>query len=167
MERKKRIILEYRTDMKAVPEEIFPLLCPVREYDWIPQWHCDMLYSETGVAELGCVFATDFGDGYGRETWVVCQYAPPGKIGFIRTGTHRTTRYEIYLQQKGSATSLSWKQEITALDAQGNTLVGEHTEERFRALMIPLNRMLAHYLHTGKRLELGMERSPLSPEEEG
>ncbi len=37
----------------APPEQVFPLLCPVREADWVPDWRYRMIYSRTGVAEEG------------------------------------------------------------------------------------------------------------------
>ena len=45
----------YATELHfdAPPDRVFPLLCPVREYDWIDGWECRMVYAETGVAELG------------------------------------------------------------------------------------------------------------------
>ena len=56
---RKRVQFSHPQLVKAKPEEIFPLLCPVREYDWIPEWDCTMVYSESGIAERGCVFQTD------------------------------------------------------------------------------------------------------------
>jgi hypothetical protein len=35
----------------AAPDRVFPLLCPVLEYRWIPTWRCEQLHSESGVAE--------------------------------------------------------------------------------------------------------------------
>ena len=26
------------------PEEVFPMLCPVREYEYIPPWECEIVY---------------------------------------------------------------------------------------------------------------------------
>ena len=49
---------EYIQTNYAAPEKVFPLLCPVREADWIPGWQYELVYSESGVAELGCVFTT-------------------------------------------------------------------------------------------------------------
>jgi hypothetical protein len=60
---------------------VFPLLCPVREYDWIDVWSCDVIYSESGIAELGCVFLTDL-PGRGTETWVVTRFEPEFVIEF-------------------------------------------------------------------------------------
>src|SRR5690349_16831929 len=53
-----RIAHEYTQTNSAPPERVFPLLCPVREADWIPGWRYKLIYSDSGVAELGCVFTT-------------------------------------------------------------------------------------------------------------
>jgi hypothetical protein len=154
---RKRVVCEYEHFLDAQSAEIFPLLCPVREYEWIPQWRCDIIYTQSGVAELGCVFTTDYDDDFGKETWVVFSYAPSEKIAFVRTGKHRTTRYEVYLQPREKGTLIRWSQEITALDSRGDDLLAEFSQASFEAFMIPLNRMLAHYLATGKAMELSLE----------
>ena len=50
----------FRMQLASSPEKIFPLLCPTCEYDWIDTWKCRMIYSDSGHAELDCVFKTDF-----------------------------------------------------------------------------------------------------------
>jgi len=150
MRKAKRIVREYTTSINASPEQIFPLLCPVREYDWIPQWQCTMIYSQSGVAELGCVFGTDFGDSYGTEIWLVSHYEPDQKISFVRTGRIRITRYEVSLFPENDGTSIRWRQELTGLTTEGDSMLESYTDEDFRALMVPLNKMLAHYIQTGE-----------------
>ena len=54
-----RVAHEYTQTNPASPEKVFPLLCPVREADWIPGWRYKLIYSESGVAELGCIFTTE------------------------------------------------------------------------------------------------------------
>ncbi len=152
-----RIEREYQTVLEGSPSEVFPLLCPVREYDWIPQWQCDMVYSKSGFAELGCVFTTDFGDDHGRETWVVCKYLPGEMIGFVRTGQRRTTRYEIILKAAAAGTTILWRQELTALDSDGVQLIARYTQEAFEKIMQPLNMMLNHYLKTGEQLDVHLD----------
>lgn len=142
----KRIVREYRTRLAAQPQQVFPLLCPVREYDWIPQWQCEMLYTQSGIAELGCVFQTDFGDNYGTETWVVSHYQPNKKIAFVRTGSLRTTRYEVTLTPDAGVTIIEWRQEITGLTPEGDAMVADYSKEKFTVMMVSLNTMLAHYL---------------------
>lgn len=151
-----RVVREYRTFLQASPERVFPLLCPIREYDWLPHWHCEMLFSQSGFAELGCVFATDFQDGFGRETWVVSHYEMSSKIGFVRIGCQRTTRYEILLVMVQGGTEITWRQEITGLGVEGQALVAGSTQEHFLTIMIPLNQMLDHYLQTGEMLHLNL-----------
>jgi hypothetical protein len=53
----------------APPETVFPLLCPVREAEWVPEWKFKTIYSQSGVAEDGCVFLTP--NGAGPETLLV------------------------------------------------------------------------------------------------
>ncbi len=160
-----RVVREFQTKLDGKPEEIFPLLCPVREYDWIQQWQCDMVYSKSGFAELGCVFTTDFGDAYGRETWVVCHYKPNESITFVRTGLRRTTRYEISLTPVESRASILWRQEITGLDKKGEQLVERYTQDAFEKIMQPLNGMLNHYLKTGERLDITLDYAIAQQEE--
>lgn len=147
-----RIQREYRMKVKAAAEEVFPLLCPVREYEWIPHWQCRIVYTESGYAETGCVFQTDSGDQYGTETWVVSQYEPNRKIAFVRTGNHRTTRYEITLSQDSDWTTLLWRQEITAVSDTGNDLIRMGSETDFSAMMNRLEQLLTHYLESGTML---------------
>jgi hypothetical protein len=63
------IIKETELIIAADPQKVFPLLCPVREYEWIEPWQCRVRYSESGVAENNCIFETDFFHNGGREIW--------------------------------------------------------------------------------------------------
>ena len=42
----------------AKVEDVFPLLCPKREEEWIPGWKCDTLWSRSGYNEEGAIFRT-------------------------------------------------------------------------------------------------------------
>ena len=39
-----RVVKSYTMTINALPETVFPLLCPVREYEWIEPWCCDMVF---------------------------------------------------------------------------------------------------------------------------
>jgi hypothetical protein len=41
---------------KAAVEEVFPLLCPKREEEWIPDWECETIWSNSGYNEEGAIF---------------------------------------------------------------------------------------------------------------
>ena len=77
----KSLTRTHQFTVSAPPEKVFPLLCPVRECEWIPNWRCEMLHSNSGVAEEDCVFRTNCSDT-GPMTRVVSRYEPPVLIEF-------------------------------------------------------------------------------------
>lgn len=149
----KRIIRTFRTDLPSRAETVFPLLCPVREYDWIPMWKCEIICSMSGYAEMGCVFTTDFKDHSGQETWVVCTYEKNRQIGFVKTGKHSTNRYNVSLEDNQTGSIISWEQEITSLDQHGDLLLEKITENAYSAKMEYVNKLLKYYLLNGKSLK--------------
>ena len=54
----RRATRSYTQKLVAAPEAVFPLLCPVREADWIAGWDPLLVVSGSGVAERDCVFTT-------------------------------------------------------------------------------------------------------------
>ncbi|MDA8019862.1 MAG: SRPBCC family protein [Thermoanaerobaculia bacterium] len=132
-------------------EEIYPLLCPVREFDWIPYWDCKLIYSESGIAERNCVFQTDK-PGEGVDTWVVSHYEPPRRISFVRIDPRRAMQYDIFLKSSGDTTNVVWNQEITALNEEGDRFVGELKESDFAEMIAKVELMLEHFLRTGEPL---------------
>ena len=51
-----RVRHTYVQKLVASPAEVFPLLCPVREADWLDGWDPLEVWSRSGVAEPDCVF---------------------------------------------------------------------------------------------------------------
>ncbi len=151
--RRARVRFAHTQHVRAEPEAIFPLLCPVREHDWIPAWECEMVYTASGVAEEGCVFQThEAGDG-ATDTWVVSRHEPPERISFIRVNPLRTIRYDIRLEPHGDgSTDLVWTQEITALDEASDRHVKALRQEDFVEMVATEERLLQHYLDTGEAL---------------
>lgn len=146
----KRIVRSFTTQLSSAPNRIFPLLCPKREYDWIPFWTGKIQYSTSGFAELGCVFTTDNTDPFGPETWVVCTYEMDRLIGFVKTGLHTATRFNVSLEPDQCGTIIRWEQEITSLDEYGDHLLGEITTGQYEDKMKGINTLLEHYLVHGK-----------------
>ena len=150
--------------VSAEPEAVFPLLCPVREFDWIRTWDCEVVYTETGVAEQGCVFQTgmpreggvrQLSSAGGTDTWVVSRYEPAKGISFIRVNPVRTIRYDIDLERAGEgSTALTWQQEVTALNEEGDRHVSALRQEDFTVQIRTVEKMLEHYLETGEALEI-------------
>lgn len=66
----------------ATPEQLFPLLCPVREADWIPGWTARLVHSGSGLAEPRALFCTGSSD---KETvWYTVAHEPSRYVRFVR-----------------------------------------------------------------------------------
>jgi hypothetical protein len=150
-----RVLLRHAMTLSAPPDRVFPLLCPTREYDWIEPWRCELLYSDSGVAELDCVFRTSFPDDGPPDTWVVSRYQPPSVIEFIRVNALRVIRYTIALRKtEGGRTEAEWTQLLTGLSAEGDDRVRAADRQAYTRKMLLLQTMLNHYLVTGTILPL-------------
>jgi hypothetical protein len=139
------------------PQRIFPLLCPVREYDWIEQWRSDLVYAASGVAELDCVFTTAFSDE-GHDVWVVCRFEPNERIEFVRCNELRVIRYTVQLTPTPEGTRITWTQTMTGLSDAGNRLIENLSQKAYTDQLGVLGgKMLAYYLETGERMSMTMQ----------
>lgn len=140
--------------IQALPARIFPLLCPVREYEWIPGWDCRLIYTESGLAEPGAIFQTDREADDGLDTWVISRYEPGRLISFVRVNHLRTIHYEIRLDQiNENSTKLVWSQEITALSPAGDHHVGQLKESDFARGIDKVGELLRNFLGNGSSNE--------------
>jgi len=153
LEHTTRISHTYTMTVDAPAETVFPLLCPVREHDWISEWEARVVYSESGVAELGCVFLTDL-PGRGPETWIVSRYEPSSAIEFCRVAAAtRACHLRIALEDHGDGTTtLEWLYQNTAIDEPGRDWVSRYSADRFRSDMDGMTERLQHYLEAGEML---------------
>lgn len=140
-----RTVYDTRFMLDAAPERVFPLLCPVVEYDWIPDWRCTMVHTVSGVAELGCVFLR------GGETWITTRYEPPTRIDYaIFDPTLGVGTLEFTLTATGAGTTVDLHNTFTP--THDGTRGGAQTEEQHRALWALRRKQLEHYLRTGTML---------------
>ncbi len=152
----KRVTHEYVQTNAAGPEHVFPLLCPVREAEWVPGWEYRMIYSQSGVAEMNCVFTTPNPDG-SESFWVVTEYDPASfRIGFcwIHPGMV-ATQISIFLEPDGSQTKTKIRYVYTGLSAAGNTEVAGFDRDWFVEKMKNWEVAINHYLRTKRRIETG------------
>jgi hypothetical protein len=142
----KTIFLTSNMFLPYSPDAIFPLLCPVREYEWIPEWKCDVIQTKSGVNEKGCIFRTNF-DGFGGpEIWVTSVFEPNRHLEFVRTSPCLVTIYTIDLMPAKGGTTLTWDQTVTALNEQGNLLIETHTEADYNGMIKSLETKLDTFL---------------------
>lgn len=148
-----RINLRSIQHLCAPPAKVFPLLCPTRQCEWIALWQCRMLYSESGFAENNCVFTTPLPEAGGEEVWIVSRYEPDRTIQFVRTNALRIIRYNITLTaNRDGTTTAMWDQIVTAVNEEGNEHLATLTDEKYRAEIVRLEKLLNYFLQTGKAL---------------
>lgn len=140
--------LVHRFTVKAEPKAIFPLLCPVREYDWIPFWKCRLIHSTSGRAEKDCVFRTFFLHR-GRETWTCYLYEPNECIGYLHIGGGRVTRVEVSLTPEDQSTQITWSSTLTGLSWRGNRYIEKMSQPAYEGEIGALGAMLDQYVTTG------------------
>jgi len=146
-----RVELEAMQRLAASPAEVFPLLCPVREGEWLEGWQCELIHTSSGVAEQDCLFSTVDPATGNRDIWLISRHQPPWKIEFIRFDNRRVIRYTISLEDDGNGgTFARWRQVVTATD--GRELTGI-TEKAFSAMVAVDEAALNHYLTTGEMLK--------------
>lgn len=150
----KRVVHSYTQINVAPPGIVFPLLCPVREAEWVPGWKYRMIFSNSGVAELGCVFATPNESG-GETIWIVTRYDPPEfAIEFAWTWPEMiATRLEIQLADGEDGTTLTEiRYTYTALTQAGEAELSKYDDSWFERRMKVWEDSINGYLLESRRL---------------
>lgn len=147
-----RVTHQHTQTNHAPPEKVFPLLCPVREGDWVPGWQYRLIYSQSGMAELGCVFTTPNDDG-SETTWLCTDYDP----AYFRIAYAWVTPGQVACQIRiqlepapGSITRAHIQYTYTGLSPEGNKEVARFDDKWFRTKMEGWEKAINHYLRTGK-----------------
>ena len=155
-----RVKRSFTQHLCAPAAEVFPLLCPVRETEWVNDWRPKLVITESGYAEPGCIFVTP---GIPEDAlWLMNVHdAAEHRLEIIKIipgmviGT-----ISVYLEADGdSACTADICYAYTALSEHGERALAEFTEEHFEGFMRTWETELNHFLRTGKRIE--------PPEDEG
>ena len=150
----KRLTRRYTQTIDAAPERVFPLLCPVREAEWLDGWRYTMIRSESGLAEAGAVFTTP-GDDEPDTVWIVTTHDPARHIvEFVRfTHQSRVCVLRIAVRPSGERRSLvDVAYTYTSVTPAGNGFIDAATEESFLGAVTFWERSMNHWLATGRRL---------------
>ena len=142
-----------RFTVPAAPGRVFPLLCPILEYQWLAHWRCELLHSASGVAEEDCIFRTAATRGE-IMTWVVNRYEPPALIEFtcFVPDTY-VFRLKIALTVEAGATRLDWTRRWLSLGPAGDAWIAGWSEAEHEKGMDFLRHALTHYLATGEMFQ--------------
>ncbi len=111
--------MTHQQTFATTPDELFRLLCPTAEFDWMEGWQCEMVYSMPLHQVHNAIFKTSYFDM--DETWVVSCFEPNRAIEFARTSEHMSVEVgaSICDNLEGTSTEI-WVVNTTALTPQGN-----------------------------------------------
>ena len=148
-----RLTRSYTQHLRGSQSEVFPLLCPVRECEWVNGWDPDLVLTRSGVAELECVFVTSAQPS--NAVWMVTRYEPEaGRIELVKLIPDVVVaRISIQLTDAAEGSTAAISYSYTSLGTLGNLVLNEFTEDDFTSFMETWEAELNHFLATGEKLQ--------------
>lgn len=152
IKRPNRATRTYTQRLAAEPNRVFPLLCPVREADWLEGWDPLLVVSESGIAEPACAFVTPARPH--DAVWFISRYEPERWfLEFIKVTPEVTVcRLTIRLAPSSVGTDATITYSHTSLGPEGDAFVAGFTEEFYQGFMRDWESRMNHYLATGEIL---------------
>lgn len=134
---------------------MFPLLCPVREADWIEGWQPLSVFSRSGLAEADCVFVTAAEPQ--PAVWYITRHEPAlGFVEMIKISPEVTAcKLSIALRATDYGCEASVTYSHTSLGPVGDAFVDAFTEAHYQGFMREWETKLNHYLEHGTALAGG------------
>jgi len=149
IENPSKVIRTYTQKIKGTPAQIFPLLCPVREKDWIDGWDPEIVYSDSGIAEKDCVFVTYIG---GKKTvWVITRYEPENNFTeMIRyNGDTLIVKLSVTIAKTDAGSDVNITYTYTAVNDEGKREIEAFTQQYYDNFMKEWEENMNHYLLNG------------------
>jgi hypothetical protein len=140
----------YVQHLDASADKVFPLLCPVRETDWIEGWAPLQVISESGIAEPDCVFVTPAEPQ--DALWYIVRHDPQTHYVEMLKLTPKVTacRLCIKLSPAGCGATATISYTHTSLGPEGDKFVAGFTKDFYAAFMQDWESQLNHYLRSSK-----------------
>jgi hypothetical protein len=143
----RREVARFTHRVSAPPARVFPLLCPVREEEWIPGWSAQVIHSASGVAEVNGVFLTRIADS--EALFIVTRHdLQAGAIEFVvlRGGTHVEKLDLALTDNHDGTTTITWTRTYTGLSEAGNAQIEQQLAGGFQSRMQTLHELLERHL---------------------
>lgn len=153
VEKPNRVIRTFTQQLIGEPSTVFPLLCPVREADWIEGWNPLVVFSQSGVAETDCVFLT--GAGSGDSIWYITRHEPDNRHLEMIKITPNVTACKLTIklhQAEGGGSEAAITYAHTSLGPEGDKFITSFTEDYYRQFMRDWEKRINHYLTCGTLL---------------
>jgi hypothetical protein len=136
----------YVQKLAGTSEQVFPLLCPVREREWASGWDPLTVISESGVAEADCVFTTAAEPH--DALWYVTRHEPAaGFVEMLKISPDVTAcRLSIQLRPAPGGCTAEVTYCHTSLGPAGDRFVAEFTADYYAGFMREWESRLNAYL---------------------
>ena len=160
--------VEHVAEMSGDIDECFALACPVAELKWIDNWRFDLIYSDSGLNETGCVFLEPFtGMSVLRSrsainTWYCTRYDTESHefeaVWLTRDLT--LAHWEFTMAELGDGrVRAHWSLCYTSLGRAGRRLVGEtNFDQRMQAALGFLSLTFQTYVESGSPYRIPTSR---------
>jgi hypothetical protein len=164
------LVRSYLQHIEGPPAAVFPLLCPIREGNWLEGWaeHCEVIWSASGLAELGCVFRTTEG-GRPEMIWIITDHDPDrGVVVFARV-TPGLVASTLHIEVGGSddgTSAVAIRYTVVPTSPQGAAYAAERYDRAdLLASVVWWERSMNHFLRTGQLLRRNERRTTSSDKE--
>lgn len=140
-----RDVREVSGKIESSKDVIFPLLCSVREADWLPGSSHKLVYSESNYAENYYIFQSDY-FGFGLETWVRYDHKANESLSYIRCSENLVIKFSIDLEEiSENLTNMKINLMFTSLTEEGNKMIlGLPKELPLDSVLEALNYYIVH-----------------------
>lgn len=147
-----RVQHSYVQRLEAAPEVVFPLLCPVREAEWLEGWDPRLVLTDSGFAEEGCVFVTQAEPD--DAIWFITRHeAGTGCVEMVKITPQVTAcrlRIELANAPHGCDATVTYSH--TSLGPAGDEFVAAFNAAYYLDFMQAWERAMNHFLRTGTLL---------------
>lgn len=142
----------YTQQLVGAPAAVFPLLCPVREADWIQGWDPPLVISHSGVAEPDCVFTTHAEPS--DAIWYIVRHE--ARAGFVEmlkiTPGVTACRLMVQLRASPTGSEADITYSHTSLGPRGDEFVASFTDNFYQSFMRDWESRINHFLTHGAAL---------------
>jgi hypothetical protein len=153
IEQPRRVRRTYTQNLVAPPAQVFPLLCPVREAEWVPNWDPRRVLSKSGVGEKDCVFVTEAAPQ--DAVWMITRHdVKAWNLEIIKvTVDHTVCKVEISLTATAAGSEAEISYSYTALSPAGEAFLAEFTADWYQTFMEEWEAAMNHYLSTSTMIQ--------------
>lgn len=154
-----RRTIEHAADITGDIDECFTLACPVAELLWIDGWQFDLVYSQCGVNETGCVFLEPFTGlsilrrpGANNYWYVTCFDREAHLFEAVwMTQDLTIARWQVTMTEIGGGqVRVRWRLRYTGLGPEGSSILAERGfDGRMKQALQFLTISLKTYVETG------------------